>query len=112
MRASLASLLRRLAGLALTSTLLLSCSSSPDLEGKYSALGQDGKQATLTLKPGFTGEWATSTDATPVRWEIRGGELLLHGKSGGVLRGTLERDGVRVALPGEGELLFRRASAP
>ena len=42
-------------------------SASSGLEGKYVAELQDGKTVTLTLKPGFTGEWETVTDAVPLR---------------------------------------------
>jgi hypothetical protein len=95
-----------------TLALLPCCSPPPDIEGKYSAQGQDGKVVTLTLKSGYAGEWTTATDATPVRWEIRDGKLLLHGKGGGVLLGVLEDNALRVALPGEGELRFHRAKTP
>lgn len=95
--------------LCLAAALLMAgCEGSPGLEGKYLAQGQDGKSVTLTLKPGFTGEWETATDSVPVRWEVRGGEVWLHSKNGGILRGKIQDGALRVSLPGEGELVFSR----
>jgi len=91
--------------------VLAGCEGSPGVEGKYLAQGQDGKNVTLTLKAGFTGEWETATDSVPVRWEVRGGEVWLHSKSGGILRGILQDGTLRVVLPGEGELVFARPGA-
>jgi len=91
--------------------LAASCSDSSGVEGKYVALGADGKNVTLTLKKGFTGEWETHTDAVSVRWEAKGSEIWLHSKGGGVLRGVWADGTLRVALPGEGELVFVRPGA-
>ncbi|MBI4805716.1 MAG: hypothetical protein HY795_10835 [Desulfovibrio sp.] len=88
-----------------------SCSGSSGAEGKYVAQGADGKIVTLTLKAGFTGEWETHTDAVSVRWEARGSEIWLHSKGGGVLRGVWSDGALRIALPGEGELVFVRPGA-
>ena len=85
-----------------------SCGGSAGVEGKYVAQGPDGKNVTLTLKTGFTGEWETHTDSVSVRWEARGAEIWLHSKGGGVLRGVWADGALRVALPGEGELVFVR----
>lgn len=91
--------------------VLAGCEGSPGVEGKYLAQAQDGKNVTLTLKAGFTGEWETATDSVPVRWELRGGEVWLHSKSGGILRGILQDGTLRVMLPDEGELVFTRPGA-
>jgi hypothetical protein len=91
--------------------LAVSCGGSSGVEGKYVAQGQDGKNVTLTLKAGFTGEWETATDSVSVRWEARGSEIWLHSKGGGVLRGAWTDGALRVALPGEGELVFVRPGA-
>jgi hypothetical protein len=88
--------------------LLAACDSSPGAQGKYVAATQDGRAVTLTLKPGFTGDWETPTDSVPVRWEERRGEIWLHAKGGGVLRGVPRDGALVVTLPGEGELVFRR----
>lgn len=94
--------------LALLLVLPAACTPETGLEGKYQAQAQDGKTVTLTLKPDHTGEWDTATDNVPVRWEMRGGELLLHSKGGGVVRAAVVEGTLRVNLPGEGELVFRR----
>jgi hypothetical protein len=91
--------------------MVASCSGSSGAEGKYVAQGADGKNVTLILKAGFTGEWETHTDAVSVRWETRGSEIWLHSKGGGVLRGVWSDGKLRVALPGEGELVFIRPGA-
>ncbi len=90
-------------------TLLAGCdSASSCLEGKYAAQRQDGKPITLTLKSDFTGEWETATDAVALRWEVKGGELWLHAKSGGLLNARIDGRSLYVALPNEEEFTFRR----
>lgn len=96
-----------LAALALT-LLLTACDPSTGAQGKYLAATHDGRTVTLTLKPGFTGDWETPTDSVPVRWEERRGEIWLHSKGGGVLRGVMRDGALVVTLPGEGELVFKR----
>lgn len=89
--------------------LLAGCeTTSSNLEGKYVAERQDGKAVTLTLKPGFTGEWETSTDAVTVRWEVKDEEIWLHAKSGGLLRGRIDGHTLHVELPGEEVFVFKR----
>lgn len=88
--------------------MLAGCQGAPGVEGKYSAAAQDGRTVSLNLKSGYQGEWETSTDTVALRWEVRGGEVWLHSKSGGVIRGTVENGRIRVSLPGEGELVFSR----
>lgn len=91
-----------------TALWLTACADQPGLEGKYAARGRDGAAVSLTLKAGYTGEWETSTDSVPLRWEIREGRLLLHSKNGGVLSGAIDGQRLVVTLPGEGELVFTR----
>jgi hypothetical protein len=78
---------------------LLACSSATDPSGRYVSV--DGQPAVqLDLKQDGKGEWTTDIDAVPVQWEVRGGEVWLHTKTGGVIKGTLSGGTLVFDLPG------------
>ena len=41
-------------------------------------------------------------------WDVKGNELRLHTKNGGVIVGSLDNRIIHVTLPGSKELLFRK----
>jgi hypothetical protein len=86
---------------------LLSCGSAQDLSGRYvSIAGQPAVQ--LELERDGKGEWATDIDAVPVKWEVRGGEVWLHTKAGGVLKGTIKGGTLVFDLPGTPAFTLQR----
>lgn len=101
--------MRPLAIVLLLALSLAGCdSASSGLEGTYGALRLDGKTVTLTLKPDFTGAWETPTDTVAVRWEVKGEEVWLHAKSGGLLRGRIDGRTLHVRFSDEEVFVFTR----
>ena len=102
----------RLAGVAVLVVLALglcACGAHEDMVGTYHAAGQGGVDVSLVLHDGGKGTWTTDEADVPLTWELKGGELWLHTRAGGVLSGVVEGGGVvRMDLPGVGELVFRQ----
>jgi hypothetical protein len=45
---------------------------------------------------------------TPFAWYVKRGELRVNTKSGGVMVGRIDRDTIRMTLPGSKALTFRK----
>ena len=45
-------------------------------------------------------------------WEIDQQELRLHLKLGGVIKGKIERDTIKISLPCDDNMRFKKVSAP
>ena len=102
----------RLAGAAVLVVLALglcACGAREDMVGSYHAAGHGGVDVSLVLHEGGKGTWTTDEADVPLTWELKGDELWLHTRAGGVLSGVVEGGGVvRMDLPGVGELVFRQ----
>jgi hypothetical protein len=55
---------------------------------------------TLELGENGTGSWATDEDNVSFKWEVRGKEIWLHTRSGGVITGKITGDAIEIRLPG------------
>jgi hypothetical protein len=89
----------------------VSCQSGRDLAGKYTAVDprSDKKILSLELKSDGKGSWKMDREEVPFTWEERGGELWLHAKSGGVIRGRIGTDrSIHIVLPDVGSFRFER----
>ena len=90
---------------------LFACGAHEDMVGTYYAAGEAGVEVSLALHDGGKGTWTTDEADVPLTWELKGGELWLHTRAGGVLSGAVEGGGVvRMDLPGVGELVFRQVN--
>lgn len=65
-------------------------------------------ETTLELKETGTGVWRVVDDEVTFSWYVKGNELRLNTKNGGVIVGSLDNRIIRVTFPGSKELLFRK----
>jgi len=65
-------------------------------------------ETTLELKETGTGVWKVGDDEVTFSWHVKGNELRLHTKNGGVIVGSLDNQIIHVTLPGSQELFFRK----
>jgi hypothetical protein len=95
--------------------LPLSCQPGRDPAGNYRAIdpGSGGKTVIeLELKSDGKGSWKIDPDEVPFTWEDRGAEVWLHMKVGGVIRGSIGKDGaISISLPDTGSLRFERVAS-
>jgi hypothetical protein len=90
----------------------VSCQPGRELAGKYKAadpLGGD-QVLQLELKSDGKGSWKMGLEEVSLSWEDRGTEVWLHLKVGGVIRGSIGKDGsILISLPESGNLRFLRS---
>jgi hypothetical protein len=101
----------RLLFLFLLLILLVSCGSKDKLAGVYKAEEKDlSKQVEtlLELKPNGDGAWKVGGEEVPFSWYIKAGELRINTKGGGVIVGSIDRDTIRMSLPGTKEMAFKK----
>jgi hypothetical protein len=65
-------------------------------------------ETTLELKETGTGVWKVGDDEVTFSWLVKGNELRLHTKNGGVIVASLDNQIIRVTLPGSKELFFKK----
>jgi hypothetical protein len=97
--------------LALVLLCLGGCGETDGLEGRYRAAFQDKTQLqVITLELGRTGQgtWKTGGDQVSFKWEIRGTEIRLHTREGGVLPGRVGNNTIDLQLPGMPSLTFSK----
>jgi hypothetical protein len=104
---------RWLAGLLVLLILLLSCESKDEYVGLYKAEGQ--REIILELKENGDGLWKVGSDKAkgtfvevPFAWYIKRGDLRMNTKAGGVIVGKIDKDTIRITLPGSKILTFRK----
>lgn len=88
-----------------------SCGQQPAMDGRYEATNpQDSKSVVvLVLQSNGNGSWNFEDEEVPVRWEQMDQQIWLHHKGGGVVAGKIVgADKVEIALPGIGNLSFKR----
>ncbi len=102
--------------LILCMLLALGCPRGEDIKGRYVAeAGAESPAVVLELKEEGKGGWVVEGVTAPFTWELRGQEVVLHTKSGGILAGALEHADsgerrITLDLPGVGRLVFRPAT--
>jgi hypothetical protein len=102
--------------LTLCMLLTLGCPRGEDIRGRYEAeAGADSPAVILELKEEGKGGWVVEGVTAPFSWELRGQEVVLYTKSGGILAGTLEHTDsgerrITLDLPGVGRLVFHPAA--
>ena len=87
------------------------CSEPDGLEGRYRAELRDKTQPQMiTLELGITGQgtWKTGGDQVSFKWEVRGTEVRLHTREGGVLAGRVGNNTIDLQLPGMPSLTFNK----
>ena len=103
-------------GFVLVALLLVfspACTSEEQYEGTYEAQAEeDSKYAetTIDLKEGGQGTWTMMDDEASFEWYVKGAELRLNTKLGGVIVGELQDDGsFEIELPGAGKMSFKKS---
>lgn len=87
------------------------CSPGTRYVGTYIAEIKDSpyrSETTLELKETGTGVWKVGDEEVTFLWDVKGNELRLHTKNGGVIVGSLDNRIIHVTLPGSKELFFRK----
>jgi hypothetical protein len=84
-----------------------SCESKDKYAGKYVASTKE--EILLELKPSGEGNWALGDKEVSFSWYIKGGDLRINTREGGVLVGKIEGNTIRVTLPARGEIVFNKS---
>ncbi len=87
--------------------ICLSCESKDKYAGTYQAKDVRG-EVHVELKPSGEGVWIAGTQEVSFSWYIKGGDLRINTKEGGVLVGKIEGDSIRITLPVRGEMLLKK----
>ncbi|NMC49702.1 MAG: hypothetical protein GYA47_09815 [Desulfovibrio sp.] len=89
------------------------CDRSPPLAGRYEAVhdagGGPGRPLVLELGEAGQGAWNTDSESIAFKWDVKGKELWLHTRAGGVIQAAVVGRELVVDMPGAGRLVFRRA---
>jgi hypothetical protein len=91
--------------------LMIACGSKDQFIGTYKADAKDSpKQAEiiLELKADGAGIWRVGDEEVPFSWYVKGGELRVNTRGGGVIVGASENDTIRITLPGSETLSFKK----
>jgi hypothetical protein len=98
-------------GLLFVAIAVYGCGQREAAVGKYEAVSQTAESRiifTLELQADGKGFWSVDTDNAPLRWDLHKNTIRLHTQTGGVIQGTLDRDNLQVAVPGQGDIKFTR----
>jgi hypothetical protein len=93
--------------LCLALALGSACESSDKYAGTYSAQGKTG-EVRMELKAGGQGIWIAGNQEVSFSWHIKSGDLRINTKEGGVIVGKIEGSAIRIGLPGQKDLLFKK----
>jgi hypothetical protein len=103
--------LLRLFFLLLLLLFIVSCGSKEKLAGVYKAEGENLPKQVKTLvelKPNGDGAWKVGDEEVPFSWYVKGTELRINTKGGGVIVGFIEKNSIRVTIPGTKEMTFKK----
>ena len=91
-----------------------SCDSKDNYIGKYVSVDKSEpaeKKNIIELMESGEGLWQCCDGDVSFTWYIKGKELRIYTKEGGVMTGKLGKDKVFISLPGDKKLLFRKVLA-
>ncbi len=101
----------RLLPLFLLLIFIVSCGSNEQFTGSYRAApGDSPKQAEIVieLKANGAGTWKVNDEEVSFAWDVKGNELRVNTKGGGVIIGTIEKDIIHISLPGSKMMSFKK----
>ncbi len=86
------------------------CTEQPDMVGVYQKVSGEtsGTSSIIKLEQNKEGIWEKGIDEIPFNWSIRGNEIRLHSKTGGVIIGRLIEDGFIIELPETESFVFHK----
>jgi len=65
-------------------------------------------ESTIELKEDGQGLWRVEDDEVSLSWGIKGNEIRLHTKNGGVIKGTIKNNGIEIILPNSQNIFFTK----
>jgi len=89
----------------------VSCGSEQRYAGTYLAEKNDstiGVETYIDLKENGEGTWRVDDDEVSFSWYVKGNELRINTKEGGVIVGRLSGERIEVLLPGARMMSFKR----
>lgn len=93
--------------LCLVLALCSACESNDKYAGTYGAQGKAG-EVRMELKANGQGVWVAGSQEVLFSWHIKAGDLRINTKEGGVIVGKIEGTTIKINLPGQKELVFKR----
>jgi len=102
----------RLLCVCLLAAVLISCGSRDSYTGTYKAEALTSPrhaETIIELKANGDGMWRVDDEEIPFAWDVKGSELRINTKAGGVIVGVIEKDTIQVNLPGAGTMPFKKA---
>lgn len=91
--------------------IVFGCGSKPQPAGTYVSDAMDSprhSETTLDLKDNGVGVWKVGDEEFSFTWFMKGDQLRVHTKSGGVLVGKIEENAIRMTIPGSKEMAFKK----
>ena len=101
----------RLLFLFLLLVFLSACGSKEKIAGTYQAGGKGlpkQVETILELKANGDGAWKSGSEEIPFSWYVKGSELRINTKGGGVIVGDLEKDTIHLTFAGNNKMTFRK----
>jgi len=91
------------------------CTSKDGFAGIYTAVGGEKTspaEITMELNEDGKGSWKKLDEKVFFSWEVDHRELRLHLKLGGVIIGKIDRDTIKISLPCDNNMRFKKVNAP
>jgi hypothetical protein len=99
--------------LVISLLLTIGCENRDRLIGSYEGYG-DKNERILKLHVKFgadgQGSWSIENSTVPFKWEMRGSDIWLHTREGGVVQGRFKGDTIEINLPGVGDCHLKRSA--
>ncbi|MCE5333124.1 MAG: hypothetical protein LLG06_00895 [Desulfobacteraceae bacterium] len=89
----------------------LGCESRDQLVGTYVADAKDTPklgETALELKDNAVGVWKVGDEEVTFSWYKKGDQLRVNTKNGGVIVGEIDKDVIRITLPGSKMMVFKK----
>jgi hypothetical protein len=89
----------------------LSCGSKEEYAGTYfvqKAVSPKHYVAVIELKEDGQGVWRVFEEEVSFRWSVRGNEIRVHTKEGGIIIGKIQGDVIEITLPGAKSMSFKK----
>jgi hypothetical protein len=101
----------RLLPLFLLLIFVTACGSKDNVAGNYQAEGKDSPgqvETVIELKANGEGAWKSGGEEISFSWYIKGSELRINTKGGGVIVGDIERYNIHLTLPDNKKMTFKK----
>lgn len=87
------------------------CNATDSYEGHYQAIDTKKEPHNIELMENGEGAWGCCDGEVLFTWYVKGDELRINTKEGGIMVGKLNKDSFSITLPGKKRLLFVREPA-